>query len=567
MTIPATYLKAPHHPKNLLFCLLANLLVQTAVAQQPCMPPDTVKPVLTCKPYLQVNILQTGLVSLWHLDFLEQVSDNCTPPEQIKLAVSKERPPRTTFPRDPQTGAPASVVTYSCCDIGPQSVHLWAEDAAGNVSSCNIFLLIQDNASGCGGCANLDGFIKTEDGKGVRDAQIVFRNLGALQQTFPVWQPSDGAGYYSSSFAVHSSSTLQICPSLDKHPLNGVTTLDLALITKHVLGLTTLDSPYKYIAADANRSGTITTFDAVEFRKLILGLYDSLPNNHSWRFVDQAFVFPNPTDPFQTTAPFPECASRPNGYGHLYDVNFIGIKIGDVNNTTNPNFVGAAEDRGTDTLPIALADRMVLPGDVFEVRFQQAEPLIAQQFTVEHPGLVLLDILPESASIQLGHFGQFPHQKAISFAWNSEGAAENPAFRLRFRALAAGRLRQMLALSNRLTPSVAYRNTEAGEAGRASLALRFEASNADEKNAPFILYQNQPNPFQDATNIDFYLPQSGKVVLSVFDAAGKLLQRQENFFGKGHNQFAVDGLSAKGTLYYMVQTELAGQTLKMVRTE
>ena len=443
-------------------------------------------------------------------------------------------------------------------------VQLWAEDAAGNVSSCNVFLLVQDNASTCGGCANLDGFIKTEDGKGVRDAQIVLHDLSALPQAFPVWRPSDGAGYYSSTFGVHPGSTLQICPSLDKHPLNGVTTLDLALITKHVLGLATLDSPYKYIAADANRSGTITTFDAVEFRKLILGLYDSLPNNHSWRFVEQAFVFPNPADPFQTTAPFPECASRPNGYGHLYDVNFIGIKIGDVNNTTIPNFAGEAEDRSTDTLHIALADRMVLPGDIFEVGFQQPALLVAQQFTLEHPGLVLLDILPESPSLQLEHFGQFPQKQALSFAWNSEGTAENPAFRLRFRALAAGRLRQMLALSNRFTPSVAYRSTEAGQA---SLALRFEASHADDKNAPFALYQNQPNPFQDVTTIDFYLSQSGKVALSVLDATGKLLHRQEKSFGKGRNQFVVDGLSARGVLYYTVQTETAGQTLKMVRTE
>jgi len=34
----------------------------------------------------------------------------------------------------------------------------------------------------------------------------------------------------------------------------------------------------------------------VEIRKLILGLYTDLPNNKSWRFVDHAFVFPNPNN-------------------------------------------------------------------------------------------------------------------------------------------------------------------------------------------------------------------------------------------------------------------------------
>ena len=64
------------------------------------------------------------------------------------------------------------------------------------------------------------------------------------------------------------------------------------------------------IAADANMSGSITTFDIVELRKLILGIYQTLPNNTSWRFVDKSFVFPNPANPF--SALFPEFISIQN---------------------------------------------------------------------------------------------------------------------------------------------------------------------------------------------------------------------------------------------------------------
>ena len=36
-------------------------------------------------------------------------------------------------------------------------------------------------------------------------------------------------------------------------------------------------------------SGSLTTFDVVELRKLILGIYQSLPSANSWRFIDKDF--------------------------------------------------------------------------------------------------------------------------------------------------------------------------------------------------------------------------------------------------------------------------------------
>lgn len=73
-------------------------------------------------------------------------------------------------------------------------------------------------------------------------------------------------------------------------PLNGVTTLDLSLISRHILGIQQFTNPYKLIAADANFSGSVTTFDVVELRKLILGIYEELPDNTSWRYVPKEYL-------------------------------------------------------------------------------------------------------------------------------------------------------------------------------------------------------------------------------------------------------------------------------------
>lgn len=47
-------------------------------------------------------------------------------------------------------------------------------------------------------------------------------------------------------------------------------------------------SGYRQLAADINHNGTITTFDGVELRKLILGIYSKLPAyDQPWRFVPE----------------------------------------------------------------------------------------------------------------------------------------------------------------------------------------------------------------------------------------------------------------------------------------
>lgn len=74
----------------------------------------------------------------------------------------------------------------------------------------------------------------------------------------------------------------------DNNWLSGLTTFDLVCISKHILGLDTLENGYKQLAADANKSNTVTTFDIVLFRKLILGIDTALAAyTQPWRFIPE----------------------------------------------------------------------------------------------------------------------------------------------------------------------------------------------------------------------------------------------------------------------------------------
>jgi hypothetical protein len=148
---------------------------------------------------------------------------------------------------------------------------------------------------------------------------------------------SNKEGAYAFCSPCTTCSNYGIAPSKDDNPLNGVSTYDLVLISKHILGIQPLGSPYKMIAADANKNNSITTFDIVELRKLILGLYTVLPNNTSWRFVPKSYVFANPSNPFPgpSDPPIPEqlnCVTAPSN-----NHDFVGIKVGDVNNSVIPS--------------------------------------------------------------------------------------------------------------------------------------------------------------------------------------------------------------------------------------
>ena len=99
-----------------------------------------------------------------------------------------------------------------------------------------------------------------------------------------------------------SKSNYSLKSSRDDQPMNGVSTLDLVLIQKHILGIELLNSPYKILAADVDNDKQITAIDLVELRKLILATYEDLPNNESWRFIPKSTSFSDPQNPWNAGA-------------------------------------------------------------------------------------------------------------------------------------------------------------------------------------------------------------------------------------------------------------------------
>ena len=526
-----------------------------AICEYTFVVKDCKKPTVVCINGLSVNIMPTGMITLWASDFLQYTEDNCTPSDQIKIAIVKSSQSTGTFPVD-GLGNPITNVTFDCSELGPQPVQLWAQDAAGNADFCETYVIVQDNMGNCpNGNVSVAGALKTETDNGLEEANV---ELNGSHPAFPpvsMFDMSDNAGVYDFNQALPVASNYTVTPLKDDNHLNGVTTFDLVLISKHILGLEPLDTPYKMIAADANKSNSITTFDIVELRKLILGIYNELPNNTSWRFVDKAFNFADPANPFSQQ--FPEFLSVADVQANQMDDDFVSVKVGDVNGSAIANSFQSADDRTAGTLLIDVKDREVKAGEEFVVNFTAAERVLGYQFTMNYAGLEVVDVVPGS-EMSMDNFGVFADAITTSFDGNTVGE-----FAVKFRAATAGMLSDMIGVSSRITKSEAYNDG----AERLDVAFRFNGTTI--AGVGFELYQNMPNPFVNKTMIGFHLPQSAEATLTIFDETGRMLYTQTGEFAKGYNAIAIDRsqVGAVGVLYYKVETDKHSATRKMIQTK
>ena len=522
---------------------------------------DCAPPVVTCLNNLSVNIMPTGIIQLWASDFLSSTSDNITPPNNLSIGVRNSGQNGVGFPVD-ANGDPIVSVVFHCGYIGLQAIELWIKDLAGNTDSCVTYLSVEDNWCNCE-CPDGKFFscAKTwPENEGIEDVRLQVDGTTNFTPPFSMldYSDSDGCGIFN-YLPINIDFTLT--PYKNDNPQNGVSTYDLVLTSKHILGIEPFDSPYKMIAADANKSGSITTFDIVELRKLILGIYDTLPNNKSWRFIDKAFVFPNQQNPFQTS--FPENIVQQDWLGILEYFEFYGIKVGDVNNTAIPNATTTppAESRTPNFL--TLPDLALKTGETFEIPIHSTENTdwLGLQFGLDFdPKLLEIEAIESST---LSNFDQNnwaqPQAGQITLSWSSASPTrifpKDELLRLRVKARADIRLSSAFkTIEKPIIRSESYDT----EGFLHPLNLVFSENNNIE---PVEVFAPQPNPTRVGVTLPIQLAQTETLRLEVLDLSGKLLWVNDWHLEKGSHLLEIPALAMPHNGMYIWQLQ-AGSVLK-----
>ncbi len=526
---------------------------------------DCKRPTVVCLNGISVNLMPTKMVSVDYGTLLKDADDNCTPKNLLIFGLRRSGT-GTGFPFRPD-GNPQTAVTFDCTQLGFNLVQLWTMDLSGNADFCETYVHVQDNAGVCTNTnAAVAGVIQSETGKGVEDVTLLLSVLSA-QGAAGLQTLTEADGYFHLPNVLPREGTTVIKPYKNDDPLNGVSTFDLVLINRHILGIEPLNSPYKMLAADVNNSRSITTADILELRKLILGLYNELPGSPSWRFVDRNYLFPDPTNPFKE--PFPEQRNITDPTDDRLSEDFIAVKIGDVNGSAVTNSWTHAEYRTAGTLFLEVEDRPLRRGETFTVHLRPERPVGGYQFTLNYGGLQLVDI-PEGQGMGMEHFGIHVQEQALAVA--CETSAASAGFSLTLRAEADGWLHQFLQVSSKITRAEAY-PLDIPDGGskteRLDVALRFNnGSLAHVSGVGFELYQNCPNPWTQRTQVGFHLPADEPATFTVYDETGRIRFRHTAQYPRGYHVLTLDneavGLSS-GALFYRLETPTHSAVRRMLK--
>ncbi len=510
---------------------------------------DGKKPTPVCQIIATTIMPSAGAIEIWASDFEAGSSfDNCTAYEDLDFRVRRVQQfdaPNNNVPSASQTS-----VTFDCNDLGQQWVDLWVGDESGNWDHCRTYIVIQDPSGSCGGgdpTVAIAGRIANEMDDEVNDVEVQIAGDNGFE---PFMTGLDGA--YTSEVSMHNNYT--VTPQKNIDPLNGVTTFDIVMISKHILGVQALNSPYKMIAADINNSGSVTTLDLVELRKLILHIDTEFSNNTSWRFVDKNFVFPNASNPFATS--FPEVISFNDLDQDVLEANFTAIKVGDVNDSAIANNILGVEGRTTaGNLVFNATDAQLKAGDTYTVEFTAQDAVLGYQFTMnfDQKALELVEVSNEE------NFGlSLLNEGVITSSWNNVTATK-AGFSLTFKALNNVTLSNALTINSKYTAAEAYN----ADAEVLDVALAFNGQVAANS---FELYQNTPNPFKSETAIGFNLPEAGSATLTIYDLSGKVLKQFAGDYAKGYNEISINRneVAGAGVLYYQLDTNNDSATKKML---
>lgn len=109
----------------------------------------------------------------------------------------------------------------------------------------------------------------------------------------------------------------------------GLSSADQIKIGRHIVGLEIFDSVYKNIAGDVNNTCSLSSADQIKIGRFIVGLDTSLPSG-AWKFYSSSASL--------TTLNYLSTGltrTYINLTSNMSSQNFVGIKMGDVNNSWN----------------------------------------------------------------------------------------------------------------------------------------------------------------------------------------------------------------------------------------
>ncbi|HQW70508.1 MAG: T9SS type A sorting domain-containing protein [Saprospiraceae bacterium] len=518
---------------------------------------DSFPPTWPCPDSLDVFINESGLDTVYASDFSYipyEAFDNCNYFDIYFTFDSLDLSDSIIY----------LVCTGSPQDLSIPDVKVWVFDKSGLSTSCivdlNVLVPVGQNTN-CNNLMGIVGNLADEGGRPLVDVEII------ADGDKHYLTKSGASGDYE-IYDVIPGADLQVNARKSGPALKGVNTADAIAIRDHILGRKSLDSPYKLLSADVNADNAVSVRDLIEIRKLILGKTDKFSSDESWRFADKGYHFPNKKNPFNQPKVFERTLQNVLGMKPI--VNFVALKLGDVNNSAMDEIASGELD--TRNQPVIIYTSLAESKDDYvkvKLSSDQLKDLRGFQFELNFDNSAL-----EFVSFENGNLEGFTDENynvdqnnpgTMAFSWDDElGRSGKEIGVITFKKLNKGNLMDDISITEGRIQAEAY-DVKGITKNIVMLAV---GSWESDKSASGKLLQNSPNPFSNKTNINVLLTESTQGKLTIFDATGRTVFVKKGMFEKGLNTIEVKStdINGSGIYIYKFESDVFTDTKKMILT-
>jgi len=360
---------------------------------------------------------------------------------------------------------------------------------------------------------------------------------------------------------LNAGNSFVIAPFKNDNHAIGVNTFDLILIRRMILGEGQF-TPQQYIAADVNKSGSVSVIDMIEMRKVILQHQTEFKYNTSWRFIDKEYIFPDDKNPFLEA--FPETIFIENYIHSKYNYDFIALKTGDINQDAYRDSIQSITDRSSQSAYFEVNNQTFKKGETVVTYLSSLENLIGFQFGLvfENDLLQFENLEPNAAILKMENFNLAKAENGLLLtSFDGKLFPKQPLFKLEFTALENGNLADAISIQETALAPQAYTS----ELEILNPILKF---NGIEKEtiSTFELFQNKPNPFTKETIVECWAQNKMNGTLEIFNLAGKRIFKEEKKMEVGVNQFKIKAkhFSNTGVYFYKLTTPFGVKTKRMM---
>ena len=514
---------------------------------------DTVFTVKDCKaptPYClagvtTVTMPSSGCIDIWAKDLDRGSFDNCTPQNKLKFYFQAD------------TGKPfiriccEDFVKSKVSDVYVLETEIYVADEEGNFDFCKSFINIQDN----GLCPDpildnvkINGVIKTVNQKEVHPVTVkLYENTALFKQS----SVNEKGEYSFERLPFHNQYYLEAIR--DDNPVNGVTTADIVKLQKHLLGQEELTDPYLLIAADVTNSKSITAADLAEIRRLILGLSSTFQKVPSWTFVPKDYRFLDPSIPWNY--PSQNLVKIVNDQAII---DFVGIKMGDLNLSAKSNFKDDNETRSTSGISLLAQNQEFNSGETVKIILSSNMKMIISGIQF---GLRIEENLGEFVGIEENgrmlsseYYSKISNQIQFSYNWSSpKNIVENKEMiSLIVKTKSKGKVSQLFEFNDsNIKREIVYNDESIAN----DFQLKFMNNGNELNNQQISIIKTEPNPMSSQSNIYLTSNYDGICSVTVYNCLGSKIINQKVNIQKGINTILLDRKDLGISGVYFVQVE------------